>query len=281
MVSSSRNAKANGMNPWRAGCGESRTSGSEGGPEKPISGNAGMALRSDPYTKLLGPAKWTYFYLYVLMDIFSRYVVGWMVAYQESAALAKQLIAESCGRQGIEPEQLTVHADRGSAMTSKSVALLLADLGITKTHSRPYVSNDNPYSESQFKTLKYRPDFPERFGSIWHARNFGGDFFRWYNLEHHHVGLGLYTPHDVHYGLAEEKRQKRAAVLANAYARHPERFPRGLPQPKAVPSAVWINPPAEEAALHRIENTPTHGFGSQRDRGATGFCRARFEGRWR
>jgi putative transposase len=210
-------------------------------------------------TKLLGPAKWTYFYLYVLLDIFSRYVVGWMVAHRESAELAKLLIAQSCERQGIEPGQLTVHADRGSSMTSKPVALLLSDLGITKTHSRPYVSNDNPYSESQFKTMKYRPEFPERFGSIWHARSFGGDFFPWYNLEHHHAGLGYYTPHDVHFGLAEEKRRQRALVLADAYARHPERFPRGVPQPKAVPTAVWINPPSNAADRLQAENTPTHG----------------------
>ena len=212
-------------------------------------------------TRLLGPVKWTYYYLYVVMDIFSRYVVGWMVTHRESAVLAKQLIATSCERQEIGPEQLTVHADRGSSMTSKSVALLMSDLGITKTHSRPHVSNDNPYSESQFKTMKYRPDFPKRFGSIEHARSFGGDFFPWYNLEHHHVGLGLYTPHDVHYGLAEEKCRKRAAVLADAYAKHPERFPRGLPQPKPVPTAVWINPPADDKEMQRLENTPTHASG--------------------
>lgn len=210
-------------------------------------------------TKLLGPAKWTYFYLYVLMDIFSRYVVGWMVAHRESAELAKQLIAISCERQGIEADQLTIHADRGSAMTSKPVALLLSDLGITKTHSRPYVSNDNPYSESQFKTMKYRPEFPDRFGSVWHARSFGGDFFPWYNLDHHHEGLGMYTPHDVHYGLAEARREERATVLAEAYARHPERFPRGMPRPKAVPNAVWINPPANDVAKLLLENTPIHG----------------------
>lgn len=140
-------------------------------------------------------------------------------------------------------------------MTSKPVALLLADLGVTKTHSRPHVSNDNPYSESQFKTLKYRPDFPERFGGIEDARGFCGDFFPWYNTEHHHVGLGLFTPHDVHHGLAEEKRARRAAVLAQAYEEHPERFPRGLPMAKAVPTAVWINPPAKTDALAGAETT--------------------------
>ncbi len=197
-------------------------------------------------TKLLGPTKWSYFYLYVLLDVFSRYVVGWMAAHRELARLAERLIAESCERQGIERGQLNVHADRGAAMTSKPVALLLADLGITKTHSRPHVSNDNPYSESQFKTMKYRPDFPERFGSLEHVRRFGGDFFPWYNTEHHHVGLGLFTPHDVHYGLAEAKRKRRAEVLAAAFARHPERFAQGRPVPKAVPTAVWINPPANQ-----------------------------------
>jgi putative transposase len=195
-------------------------------------------------TRLLGPTKWTYFYLYVLLDVFSRYVVGWLVAQQENARLAELLIAESCERQGIEPGQLTVHADRGSPMRSKAVALLLSDLGVVKTHSRPHVSNDNPYSESQFKTMKYRPDFPERFGSREHVRGWGGDFFNWYNTEHHHVGLGLFTPHDVHFGLAAAKRERRAEVLKAAFARHPERFPRGRPHPKALPTAVWINPPA-------------------------------------
>ena len=137
-------------------------------------------------TKLLGPAKWTYYYLYVIMDVFSRYVVGWMLAHRESATLAEQLILESCGRQGIERDQLTLHADRGSSMRSKTVAMLLADLGVTKTHSRPYTSTDNPYSEAQFKTLKYRPDFPDRFGSMEHGRGFCGDFFPWYNTEHRH-----------------------------------------------------------------------------------------------
>ncbi len=208
-------------------------------------------------TKLLGPSKWTYFYLYVLLDVFSRYVVGWLAAHREFGWLAERLIAESCERQGIEQGQLTVHADRGVAMTSKSVALLLADLGITKTHSRPHVSNDNPYSESQFKTLKYRPNFPERFGSLEHVRSFGQDLFCWYNTEHHHVGLGLFTPHDVHYGLAEAKRERRAEVLAAAFARHPERFPHGRPRPQAVPTAVWINPPAKLVAAAHPENPLT------------------------
>ena len=195
--------------------------------------------------------------LYVLLDVFSRYVVGWLLAQQESARLAEQLIAESCERQAIVPGQLTVHADRGPAMKSKPVALLLADLGVTKSHSRPHVSNDNPFSEAQFKTLKYRPDFPQRFGSLEHGRSFCGDFFPWYNTEHHHVGLGLFTPHDVHYGLAEAKREQRARVLAEAFAKNPERFPNGMPQPKAVPTAVWINPPTRSAVTAPTENTLT------------------------
>ncbi len=195
-------------------------------------------------TKLLGPAKWTYFYLYVILDIFSRYVVGWMVAHQESAALAERLIAATCEKQEILPDQLTIHADRGSSMTSKPVALLLADLGITRTHSRPHVSNDNPFSEAQFKTLKYRPDFPARFGSLEAARAFCQPFFTWYNIEHRHAGIGLLTPAMVHYGQAAGVRARRADVLAAAYAAHPERFVRRPPEPPAVPDAVWINPPA-------------------------------------
>lgn len=205
-------------------------------------------------TKLLGPTKWSYFYLYVILDIFSRYVVGWMVALKESHALAATLIETTCGRQGIAPGQLTLHADRGSSMTSKTVAFLLADLGVTKTHGRPHVSDDNPFSEAHFKTLKYRPDFPERFGSLAHARAHSQDFFPWYNTEHYHAGLGLLTPHTVHHGLAGQYVEARAAVLAAAFAAHPERFPRGVPRPPQQPTAVWINPPqtrppsSEEAA---------------------------------
>ena len=194
-------------------------------------------------TKLRGPEKWSYYYLYVILDVFSRYVVGWMVAYREWAILARRLIEASCRRQGIEPDELTIHADRGSSMKSKTVALLLSDLGVTKSHSRPHVSNDNPYSEAQFKTLKYRPEFPKRFGSLEDARLFCGEFFRWYNMEHYHSGLGLMTPYDVHYGLAEERRARRAEVLARAYARHPERFVRGMPRPAELPKEVWINKP--------------------------------------
>jgi putative transposase len=208
-------------------------------------------------TKLLGPTKWTYYYLYVVLDVFSRYAVGWMLAQRESASLAEKLIAESCERQKISPGQLTVHADRGAAMTSKPVPLLLADLGVTKSHSRPQVSNDNPFSESQFKTMKYRPEFPDRFGSIEHGRSFCGDFFPWYNTEHHHVGLGLFTPHDVHHGLAAAKHEQRALVLAEAFARHPERFPNGQPKPKKLPTAVWINPPVKPAGRSEVENPVT------------------------
>jgi len=194
-------------------------------------------------TKLLGPAKWTYFYLYVILDIFSRFVVGWMVARREAASLAKTLIDESCRRHGITPGELTLHADRGSAMISKTVALLLADLGVTKSHSRPYVSNDNPFSEAHFKTMKYRPEFPDRFGSPEHARGFFGDFFAWYNTEHRHSGIGLLTPHDVHFGLADQRVAARGQVLSAAFAAHSERFVAGVPRPPAPPTAVWINPP--------------------------------------
>lgn len=205
-------------------------------------------------TKLKGPAKWTYFYLYVILDVFSRYVVGWMVAPNESAALAEKLIRETCGRQGILPDQLTVHADRGSSMKSKPVALMLADLGVTKTHSRPHVSNDNPFSEAQFKTLKYRPDFPERFGAIEDARAHARDFFNWYNLEHRHSGIGMLTPHDVHRGLSQERVSQRAQVLQAAHKAHPERFVRGIPLPPEIPAEVWINKPKSTA----VDQPETH-----------------------
>ena len=194
-------------------------------------------------TKLLGPAKWTYFYLYVILDVFSRYVVGWMIANREGKELAKQFIAATCDKHEIVPGQLTLHADRGSSMTSKPVAFLLADLGVTKTHSRPHVSDDNPFSESQFKTLKYRPDFPDRFGSLQDARIFCQQFFPWYNTQHHHSGLGLLTPEVVHYRRSEEVRRLRQQTLDAAYAVHPERFVRKPPQSPALPTEVWINPP--------------------------------------
>ena len=194
-------------------------------------------------TKLRGPAKWTYFYLYVILDVFSRYVVGWMVAYRETAELAKRLIASTCDKQNIAPGQLTLHADRGSSMTSQPVAFLMADLGVTKTHSRPYVSDDNPYSESHFRTLKYRPDFPDRFGSIQDSRSFCQQFFAWYNEQHRHSGIELLTPAMVHYGQAPAIVKQRQLVLDAAYQAHPERFVRRPPQSTAVPKEVWINKP--------------------------------------
>ncbi len=200
-------------------------------------------------TKLLGPATWTYYYLYVLLDIFSRYVVGWLVAEAESADLAKRLIAESCARQNIEPGKLIIHMDRGPAMRSKTLAQTLATLGVIKSHSRPHVSDDNPFSESQFKTLKSRPDFPARFGSLPHSETHCQDFFPWYNNEHHHVALGLMTPHDIHHGLARDKWNRRAQTLIAKYVAHPERFPRGVPVPPPLPVAAWINKPPLTAPL--------------------------------
>jgi putative transposase len=194
-------------------------------------------------SRLRGPSKGIYYYLYVIIDIFSRYVVGWMIAEVETAELAEQLIAEACAKQGVQRAQLTVHADNGSPMIAKSVAILLADLGVAKSHSRPHVSNDNPYSEAQFKTLKYHPDYPERFGSVPDARSWARTFFHWYNHKHHHTGLGLLTPADVHAGRAEAIRQKRQAVLQRAFDAHPERFVNGVPQPDELPQAAWINPP--------------------------------------
>jgi len=196
-------------------------------------------------TKLKGPVKWTYYYLYVILDIFSRYVVGWMIAERESSTLAQRLIAESCRKQQIVADQLTLHADRGSSMKSKVVAQLLADLGVTKTHSRPHVSNDNPFSESQFKTMKYRPEFPRRFGCIQDARAFGCQFFPWYNAEHRHSGVALYAPADVHYGRVEQIHQRRQTALDAAYQRHPNRFVRKPPEAALPPQAVWINPPKD------------------------------------
>lgn len=199
-------------------------------------------------TKLLGPAKWTYFYLYAILDVFSRYAVGWTLQHAESAPIAKALIAQAAEQQQIPPGRLTVHADRGSSMTSKPVAFLLADLGITKTHSRPYTSTDNPYSEAHFKTLKYRPEFPPRFSSIEEARSFCREFFDWYNHHHRHSGIGFMTPAAVHFGRAEEMQAKRTCVLAQAYLRTPERFVQGRPRPPALPTAAWINQPKEAVA---------------------------------
>ncbi len=194
-------------------------------------------------TKLLGPTKWTYYYLYNILDVFSRYSVGWLIAERESATLAQELIAATCVRQGILADQLTIHADRGSSMTSKPVALLMADLGVTKTHSRPHVSNDNPFSEAQFKTLKYRPDYPKRFGCQPDARSWAAEFFHWYNYEHHHSGIGLLKPADVHFGRAPAVLEQRQQVLQIAFQKNPERFVKGVSMPTQLPPAVWINPP--------------------------------------
>lgn len=204
-------------------------------------------------TKLLGPVKWTYYYLYVALDIFSRYVVGWLLAERETGSLAQALIRESCLKQNIQPRQLTIHADRGGTMLAKPLALLMADLGVNKSHSRPHRSNDNPFSESQFKTMKYRPDYPDRFGSLADARVWARGFFPWYNDEHYHTALGLLTPADVHCGRAPAVIAARQQVLQQAYQRYPARFVNGVPAHPALPSAVWINPPksAQPASTER------------------------------
>lgn len=199
-------------------------------------------------TKLAGPAKWSWFYLYVIIDIFSRYVPGWMLARTENARLAEALLSDTFTKQGIVSGQLSVHSDRGSPMIARPVAYLLAELGVTKSLSRPHQSNDNPYSESQFRTLKYRPEFPDRFGSYQDAHGFCSQFFAWYNTEHRHSGIGFHTPADVHYGRAEALHEKRGIVLSSAYELHPERFVRKPPVPPALPTAVWINEPKEETA---------------------------------
>jgi putative transposase len=201
-------------------------------------------------SKLKGPAKWTHYYLYVVLDVFSRYAVGWTVQHRESAQLAKALIAQATEQQQITRDTLTVHADRGSSMTSKPVAFLLADLGVTKTHNRPYTSTDNPYSEAQFKTLKYRPGFPQRFDSIEHARAFCRQFFDYYNHTHRHSGIGLMTPATVHHGQADALHADRARVLDAAYATTPDRFVRRAPTPPPVPAAAWINKPNNKEPAH-------------------------------
>jgi putative transposase len=197
-------------------------------------------------TRLRGPAKWSYFQLYTIIDIYSRYVVGWLIADHESEQLARDLIEQTCEKQGISRGTLTLHADRGASMTSRTVAQLLADLDVRKTHSRPHVSDDNPFSESHFKTMKYRPEFPDRFTDIQHARAFARTFFRWYNQEHHHSGIGLMTPEVVHQGRVEAVNETRQAALSAAFLVHPERFVRRPPTPPKVPRAVWINPPSTE-----------------------------------
>ena len=209
-------------------------------------------------TRLLGPAKWVGFCLYVLLDLFSRFVVGWLVAERESAALAEQLIAECAARQGIALGQLRLHSDRGGPMTAQSLALLFSDLGVSPSLARPHTPDDNPYSEAQFKTVKYHPTFPERFGSLPEARAWGWQFFHWYNHQHHHTGLGLMTPAAVHFGQAQDLFLERQRVLQRAYAAHPERFVKVLPKPPSLPEVVWINPPQPgETARSDTETTDT------------------------
>lgn len=198
-------------------------------------------------TKLHGPQKWTYYYLYVIIDIYSRYVVGWMVADRESSELARILLAETIRKEGADPTKLTIHADNGSSMASKPVAFMLADLGVTKSHSRPHVSNDNPHIESLFKTAKYQPEFPSTFANLAEARAFCRAFFQWYNLQHRHSSLALLTPADVHHGRAHAILQQRQVTLDAAYAAHPERFVHGNPKVRQLPTASYINRPKEVA----------------------------------
>ena len=200
-------------------------------------------------TKLRGPDRGVYYELYVIIDIFSRYVVAWMVAARETAELAEEFIATAIAGQGIEAKTLSLHADRGTSMTSKSVAQLLVDLGVERSHSRPHVSNDNPYSESHFKTLKYCPAFPRVFGSIEDARTFCATFFEYYNHEHHHSGIGLHTPASVHYGTAHEIREQRKVTLTAAFAANPTRFRQKPPAPPRLPTVAWINDPSREALI--------------------------------
>ena len=201
-------------------------------------------------SKLKGPAKWTWFYLYVILDVFSRYIIAWTVQYREHTQLATALIEQATEQQQITPEILTLHADRGGPMRSKPVAFLLADLGVTKTHSRPYTSSDNPYSESNFKTLKYRPEFPARFDNIEQAREHCRAFVDWYNHQHRHTGIGLMTPAAIHYGHAEQVHAARTSVLEAAFARNPERFVRKPPVPPELPTAAWINKPNPKEVAH-------------------------------
>ena len=223
-------------------------------------------------TKLRGPVKGRYYYLYVIIDVFSRYVVGWLIAEQETASLAQELIAQSYGSQGIRPEQLTIHADNGSAMQAKSVAQLMVDLGVTKSHSRPYVPDDNPFSEAQFKTLKYNPAFPAALSRWPRLGQWGEVFFTWYNQAHHHTGIGLFTPATVHTGQTPAVQQQRAAAMEQAYAAHPERFVQGAPVLPPLPTAVWLNPPGRlghhpsncqcDASEWYTGRTGTGGYGS-------------------
>lgn len=194
-------------------------------------------------TKLLGPQKWTYYYLYVVIDVYSRYVTGWRLEHRESATFAEELFATAIAREGLDPRKLTVHSDGGTAMTSKSLAQLFMDLGVTKSRSRPHVSNDNPYIESHFKTLKYGPSFPGHFANIYQARDFCRRFFAWYNCQHRHSGIALLTPEDVHLGHVQQRRDARRAVLLQAWNKHPERFVHGKPEPPTLAPIAYINQP--------------------------------------
>lgn len=207
------------------------------------------AVWSWDITKLAGPERGVYYNLFVIIDIFSRYVVAWMIAPAETGELAEAFIAEALAGQGIGREQLTIHADRGTSMTSKPVAQLLVDLGVARSHSRPHVSNDNPYSEANFKTLKYCPAFPGRFGSIQDARSFCERFFDHYNHVHRHAGIGLHTPASVHYGTASEIRTQRQETLDTAYRSNPARFAYRPPVAPRLPSVAWINEPTPEALI--------------------------------
>lgn len=200
-------------------------------------------------TYLRGPHTWEHYPLYTVLDIYSRYVVGWMIAEVESSDLARQLIAATAHKQGILPDQLTLHADNGAPMRGKPLSQLLVDLGITKSHNRPHTSDDNPFSEAHFKTMKYRPDYPDRFASLAEAQVWARHFFTWYNEQHYHSGLNLLTPASVHYGEALVVQQQRQAVMLTAYAAHPARFVHGQPLVKGAPAAVWINPPLASADL--------------------------------
>ena len=240
-----RNRIASG-NPWSAGCSETGTSGADGGPGKRAGRDPGTAPRSDPYTKLKGPVRGQSYDLYVILDIFSRHVVGWTVAPSESGQLATELIAAAIAEHGAPG---SLHADRGTSMTSKPVAQLLLDLGIAKSHSRPHVSNDNPYSEAAFKTLKYAPVFPDRFGSLSDAKAFCHTFFSYYNTEHRHSALGLHTPASIHFGTAKEIRAQRAGTLLAAYEANPTRFGGRQPKPPRLPEVAWINQPSPEALI--------------------------------
>ena len=198
-------------------------------------------------TKLIGPAKWSYFYLCVTLDIFSRRVVGWCVADAESATLFQPLFDDAIRKHNVPPGQLTLHADRGGPMKAKATAFLLADLGVTRSHNRPHTSNDNPFSESHFKTLKYQPRFPKRFGCIEHARSFCRQFVDWYNQDHHHAGIGLMTPDQVHFGQIDAVHAARQVTLDQAFCENPERFVNKAPIPPDKPTAAWINPPTPKS----------------------------------